>query len=148
MTTLQSLACQMSQAFESATRPGGEAFRKLKEDAPPWMIAVCRRAHDDAKLLPDDWRYAFIEEAVDALAAYEDIDDARGSLEPDLYTSDLTGWLHSLNCRVYYLDEALTDYGSFRDGFQLLAAAQMIEKEEVFQQVVAALTQLQESGDA
>jgi hypothetical protein len=139
-TTLQTLAQEMSLAFESATRPSsGETFRKLRDTAPEWMTTVCRLAHDGGKLLPDDWRYAFIELAVDALAEHEDTDDARGSLEPDIYTSDLTAWLHSRNSRVYFLGEALSEYGSFCDGFQLLATAQMIEKEEVFQQVVAAL---------
>lgn len=139
-TTLHALARQMSLAFESRTRPTtGETFRKLKDDAPEWMTTVCRKAHDDARILPDDWRYAFIEQAVDALAEHEDADEARSSLEPDIRTSDLTAWLHSLNGRVYYVGEALSEYGTFRDGFQLLAAAQMIEMEEVFQQVVAAL---------
>jgi hypothetical protein len=142
-TTIQALAAHMSQAFETAVRPtSGEKFRRLKDDAPGWMTTVCRKAHDDARILPDDWRYAFIEDAVDALAAYGDPDDARDSLEPDIYTSDLTAWLHSRNSRVYYLSEALTEYGPFRDGFQLLAATQMIEKEEVFQQVVDALAEV------
>ena len=139
-TTLHTLARQMSLAFESGTRTtSGETFRKLKDGSPEWMTTVCRKAHDDARLLPDDCRYAFIEQAVDALANHEDTDDARSSLEPDIYTNDLTAWLHSLNGRVYYVDQAIAEYGTFRDGFQLLAAAQMIEKEEVFQQVVAAL---------
>jgi hypothetical protein len=144
--TIQVLAQAMSKSFEGATRPSGEIFRKLKDGSPAWMTAVCRQAHDNAQLLPDDWRYAFIEEAVDALAQHEDLDAARDSLEPDVYTSELTGWLHSRNSRVYYLGEALTDYGSFRDGFQLLAAAQLCEKEEVFQQVLDALAGMPGDG--
>lgn len=137
--TLHTLARQMSQSFESGTRSTtGETFRRLKDDSPEWMTTVCRRAHDDARLLPDDWRYSFIEEVVDALAEHEDVDDARSRLEPDIYTHDLTAWLHSLIGRVYYLDEALTEFGGFSNGFQLLAAAQMLEKDEVFHQVVAA----------
>ncbi len=138
--TLHTLAKQMSLAFEGGTRASTrESFRTLKDDAPEWMTIVCRKAHDDARILPDDWRYGFIEEAVDALAEHEDTDEARRSLEPDIYTSDLTAWLHSLNGRVYYLDEAMTEFGGFSSGFQLLAAAQMLEKDEVFHQVVAAL---------
>jgi hypothetical protein len=138
--TIQTLAAEMSRAFETAVRPtSGEEFRKLKDDAPAWMTTVCRKAHDDAAMLPDDWRYVAIEQAVDALAGHDDADAARDSLEPDVYTSDLTGWLHSRNSRVYYLGEVMEEYGTFKDGFQLLAAAQMQEKEEVFQQVLAAL---------
>lgn len=142
-TTIQTLAREMSLAFESATRPGnGETFRKLRDTAPEWMTTVCRLAHDDGAMLPDDWRYVFIETAIDALAEHEDTEEALGRLEPDIYTSDLTAWLHSRDSRVYYLGDALSEYGSFRDGFQLLAAAQMIEKEEVFRQVVSALQSL------
>jgi len=138
--TIYTLAKEMSLAFESATRPGtGETFRKLRDGTPEWTTTVCRSAHDDGHMLPDDWRYVFIEQAVDALAEHEDTDEALGRLEPDIYTSDLTAWLHSQNSRVYYLGEAMNECGSFRDGFQLLATAQMIEKKEVFQQVVTAL---------
>ena len=137
--TLQSLAREMSLAFEGKTRSNGHDFRVLRDNSPEWMTTVCRQAHDEAKLLPDDWRYAFIEEAVDALAEHDDTDEALARLEPDIYTGELTAWLNSLNSRVYYLDEVLTEYGTIRDGFELLAAAQMIEKEEVFHQVVVAL---------
>jgi hypothetical protein len=147
--TIQSLAAEMSRAFEEAVRPAsGEAFRKLKDDAPGWMTTVCRKSHDDAAMLPDDHRYRFIEQAVDALAGHDDADEARTGLEPDCYTSDLTGWLHSLNSRVCYLDEAMAEYGTFTDGYQLLAAAQMLEKEEVFEQVVGALRDELASRDA
>ena len=37
-------------------------------------------------VFPDDWRYAFIEDSVDALAEHEDTDSARCSLAPDVYT--------------------------------------------------------------
>jgi WD40 repeat protein len=41
--------------------------------------------------------------------------------------------------RVCYIDDALREWGMPRDAFQLLAAAQLFEKEEVFQQVLDAL---------
>jgi hypothetical protein len=147
--TIQDLAAEMSRAFEGAVRPtSGEKFRKLKDDAPGWMTTVCRKAHDDAQMLPDDTRYEFIEQAVDALAEHEDADAARDSLEPDAYTSHLTGWLHSLNSRVYYVGEVMQEYGAFKDGFQLLAAAQMREKLETFDQVLSALQQELASRDS
>jgi hypothetical protein len=145
--TLQSLAEAMSQAFEGATRPAtGKTFRKVKDGSPAWMIAVCRQAHDGGEILPDDWRYAFIEKAVDALAQHEDLDAARDSLEPDVYTFELTAWLHSRCSRVYYLGEALAEWGRCLDGFRLLAAAQRLEMEEVFQQVLDALAGMAGDG--
>jgi hypothetical protein len=53
-------------------------------------------------------------------------------------TSVLTVCLNSRNSHIYCLREALVEYHPFRDGFQLMATAQMIEKNEVFQQVISA----------
>lgn len=139
--TIQTLAAEMAAAFEQAERSNGDTFRKLKDDAPDWMSEVCRKAHDNGEMWADDWRYVFIEQAVDALAGHADADAARDGLEPDAYTSQLTGWLDSRNSRVYYLGEVMEEYGSFKDGIQLLAVAQLREKEEVFGQVLDALQQ-------
>lgn len=138
-TTIQTLAAEMSRSFTFANRPNGEEFRKLEDDAPAWMTTVCRKAHDDANILPDDWRYEFIEQAVDALAEHEDTDDALDALNADVYTHELTGWLHSRTNRVFYLNEVLAEYGTMKDGLLLLSAAQVDEKHEVFHQVLAAL---------
>ncbi len=65
-----------------------------------------------------------------------DMDSVRDSIfeeiDPDCYTSRLTEWLNSRNSRVFYLTEALENFGEFKDGFQLLGAAQQIEMEEVY----------------
>jgi hypothetical protein len=46
----------MSLAFEGVIRANsGEAFRRLSSSSPEWMTNVCRLAHDDSNLLPDDW---------------------------------------------------------------------------------------------
>lgn len=141
--TIQTLAAEMSQAFETAVRPtSGEKFRTLKDDAPAWMTIVCHMAHDNANILPDDWRYQFIVQAVDALADHEDSDEARNSLKPDIYTSELTGWLHSLCSRVHYLGKAFDECGTFPGSVKLLAAAQLQEKHETFQQVLHALQEV------
>lgn len=134
---IQDYAKQMSQAFEGRTRVSGESFRILKDDAPQWMIDVIRTAHDSARMLPDDWRYAFIEEVCDELAEASDVDDIQ--LEPDIYTHDLTAWLHSRADRLGYITEALEEGLDFKDGFKLLAYAQLREKEEVLSSVREAL---------
>lgn len=43
--------------------------------------------------MPDDWRYQFIVDSLDALSEESDPDD----IQPggDIYTHDLTGWIHS-----------------------------------------------------
>lgn len=138
--TIQTLAKEMSQAFEGATRVNGESFRKLKEGSPEWMNEVSHAAHAD--MMPEDWRYVFIEEACDALADADNIDEVE--LEADIYTNDLTAWLHSRADRVYRLTEALEEGIDFKDGFKLLSYAQYLEKREVLDAVKEALRALVE----
>jgi hypothetical protein len=65
--------------------------------------------------------------------AIKAIEEMESYTEADIYTNNLTQWLNSNNNRVYYLGEALgMGYGERKDGFELLAGAQMIEKEEVY----------------
>ncbi|MCK4300023.1 MAG: hypothetical protein KAX80_10850, partial [Planctomycetes bacterium] len=75
-------------------------------------------------------------------------EELRAELEADAYTSGLTAWLHSSNYRVGYLSEALEAYGSDLDGFQVLALAQVQEKQEVFDKVLEYLRGLVVSVEA
>jgi hypothetical protein len=147
MKTLQDFAREFSRAFESGKRDSGAVFRKLKDDAPSWAQGVCRDAHDSARMMPDDLRYEMIEQAADALAEFDDVDEARDSLEPDVYTNDLIAWLASRNDRICYVDDARRDYGDGGTTEQMIAAGQLAEKHEVFDSVHAALTELVESQD-
>ena len=62
--------------------------------------------------------------------------------EPDCYTSQLTGWLHSSAHNVYYLEEAMES--GVKDGFQLLSMAQGRAKEEIVYAVISAIKELVE----
>lgn len=129
--TIQSLAGELSQAFEHDKRNDGQEFAKLKDGSPQWMTDVIRACHGDK--LPDDTVYEFVERCADALADYDgEPSDAITEIEPDPYTNDLTGWLHARNDHVYYLSEALEEFGGdIRDGFQLLAIAQQKQIQEI-----------------
>ena len=141
MKTLKDFAHEMSRAFVGDKRNDGTEFRKLRDGSPEWMKDVCFKAHGD--MMPDDHRYEMIEEACDALADHDDEDEARDSLEADVYTSELTAWLHSRVDRTGYVDEALEEYGGEVKGISdAIALGQMKEKEEVFGLVVEALTEL------
>lgn len=141
--TTQDRAREMYNAFETAKRASGEEYQRLKEDAPQWMKDVCREAHQDGSaggMLPDDYRYAFIVECLGAIAGAEDVDEAQDSLEADIYTSELTGWLHSHNARHGYCDDAIAEWGiEVKDTISLLQLGQLQEKREVFGLLVRAL---------
>ena len=152
MSTIKQLAEQMSQAFEGRTRDNGAEFRALKDRSPEWMTTVCRKAHGD--MMPDDWRYEFIENAVDKIAeadddaSDDDISELEYELEADVYTSDLTGWLHSRADRLGWLDDAKEECGGgFDSAFNLLSAGQLMEKQEVFRLVLDSLRELASDED-
>ena len=139
-TRIQILAAQFQAAFITDTREDGTRFLKCKDTDNEALTQLIYDAHGD--MLPDDHRYEFIHDALIALADYDDPEEAIEAIEPDIYTSDLTAWLHSRNDRMHYLTYAQQEFGPFEDGFKLLAAAQQMEKTEVFQSVLQSLRDL------
>ncbi len=126
--------------FEKANRTNGVEFWKVKDGAPQWVTDLCFASHSDGAMLPDDWRYVFIVEALVALE--EEIE-----LEPDIYTSELTAWLASNVNRVGYVDDARDEWGGdLKSIFDELQLGQLTEKREVFDQVTAFLEALIEEG--
>ena len=47
-----------------------------QKDAPQWFTDLCHYAHGD--MLPDDWRYEFIQDALNALENDDDDENERG----------------------------------------------------------------------
>lgn len=90
----------------------------------------------------DDYHYRWLDHYMDEFAYALGTDgpldleslheELIGNIEADVYTSDITEWLNSINSRVYYLTEALEDF-DIKDGFQLISYAQYLEIREVYQ---------------
>ncbi len=114
----------------------------LMDETPAWIKAVCQEAHGD--LLPDDWRYEFIKEAIHLIAdASEDdiLEDLHDRMEADIYNNELLKWVGSNLNRISYCDDAKETYGgggdlSFMD---LISIGQLWEKHEVFHLVLNGL---------
>src|SRR5688572_12411504 len=126
MATIQHLAKEAYDWLETGTREvdGIGKITVLRSGHPQWVTDLCRSAHDNGAYLPDDWRFDFIRCALSAICDYDDIGEAQDSAcEPDVYTSELTAWLHSSNVRTAYLSEAMDEFGA-SDGDHLLAQAQ------------------------
>lgn len=109
------------------------------EKSEPWITDVCREAHDNGNIFPDDFRYAFIVEALSAICDHDDIDQARESIEADIYNNELTAWLASRLDRSSYCDQAKDEFGVNSDIIANLSFGQLLEKWEVFDQVYSAL---------
>ena len=144
--TVQELAEELNSNLTTKERTNGDKYVCMKEEI-EWQKEIVFAAHAD--MLPDDWKYRFIEKAACALAESEagNEEESIDEIEPDVYTSDLTAWLHSHNGRVYYLTEALEEFDS-KDGFQALSIAQQLEIREVAHAVLDGLRQYAESLEA
>lgn len=144
MKTVQEIANEASRWFITTKRDSGEEFTKTKDGRPQWLTDLIFTAHGD--MGPDDWKYDFISKSLDVIANSSDDDLECPTIEADVYTSDLTRWLHSRADRVYYLTEALEEYG-MKDGFEALQMAELKEIEEVYYSVLASLQKLVEDQD-
>ena len=147
IATIEELARELSRALERTKRtsgehePGLDHYVRLKDGSPHWMTEVCHAAHGDT--LPDDWRYEFIEDATDALAeSGGDLDAAQEALDESdhyVYTSQLTGWLHSSNVRLGYVEDASEEFGGDLDTAQALGLGIRVEQRETLRRVYRAL---------
>jgi len=143
------LAAEMSENFETKTRDDGKEFVCLKDGAPDWMKDnVIFPVHGDKG--PDDTVYRFVQMAVDTISecdddmTKDDIQDRLFEIETDIYTSDLTAWLNARTDHIYYLTQALDEFG-ITDGFQALGVAQKIQIDEITGAVFQALMSIAEN---
>jgi hypothetical protein len=135
-----------SYAFGFTRKMRGDKYITVFEDnVPKELRDSVHKAHSDR--MPSDWIYEKYSSILDALTNYEiesmdDIEENRAEIVDglvDVYTSDLTAWLHADNRNVYYLTEAQEEYGAESDGFKLLAMAQYKAIDDVFSEVVELL---------
>lgn len=142
-TSIQTLATEVRAMFHESTRTDGTKYWTYDHSPDrQWIQDMCLAAHGD--MSPDDWRYAFIVEALDALSENEDSDDV--DLEADIYTHELTAWLGSRADRYAYCDQWIEDTGGeFGGTIALLSAGQYTEKREVLDSIRASLSDRAES---
>jgi len=122
----------LAQYFTTGKRDNDEIYYFLNDEAPQVLHDAIHEAHGD--MLPDDFIYSLCYDICCAFEEHEEVTsetayDVMESLEPSIYTADLTKWLASNNMRIDYLNEAIEIY-NITDGFQLLATAQMCEINE------------------
>jgi hypothetical protein len=145
--SIQTLARTAINNMVQKTRDDGSKFFCFKDDAPDWMTDLSRAAHDGGNVSPNDWHYQFIFEALDALANQDDVDDARLSIEADIYISDLTDWLGSQNSRYSYVDQAIEEMGKGDSVIQDLQNGQLLEKLEVFEAIAGFLNEMADNEE-
>jgi len=139
------LAGEALSYFEYRTRHNGAKYWALEDNAPEWVKNLVWMAHNKGEILPEDARYLFIIESLEALA--ENPEEPESLLEPEAYTSQLLAWLEAYpSYRMGLVDEAVSEFG-WNGLFEALQAGQLKEKEEVLGIVRAFLEKKIEEGE-
>lgn len=112
----------------------------LRDGSPEWMTDVILSSSTTSL----DTAYDFANRIVSAFAENDDPEDAIYEIEPDIYTHDLTEWLGADVAHVCYLNDILME-SEVKDGFQLLAAAQARQIDEVAHAMLDELNSLVET---
>jgi len=121
-------AKEASQWFTIVTRnTTGEKVIALEGNYPEWVFNMVYDCHDNRPL--NDWIYETVREVLGEIVEYDgDEDDARSSIEADVYDSDLADWARDF---PEYVNGVMGEVNS-RDYFDTLRYAQYDHKQEIF----------------
>lgn len=160
-TDVQNVAREAARCFETARRATGDTatgpredgdeYVRVRDGSPEWVTELVRAGHQDGSdggMLPEDYRYRFVREAVDAIAeADDDADLYEIGVEyaddlPDA-THELTSWLGSMASRYGYVDESISENGvhTGEGVLDLIRRGMAAERSEVYDRVLGFLTE-------
>ena len=141
--TVQELAKMARCAFSLETRTDGSKYWTHGHGAPDWLYQLTQEAHGGTGpggMFPEDYRYAFIVEALDALEEAEDPDEARDGYEFEHRNYSLALWLGSHGHRFSYCDDWAEERGQpEEDTYTRLAGGHLQERLEVLDLVRGSL---------
>lgn len=149
MKTMENRYKELYGMFETRKRDGGSSFVALRDSAPEWAHDFVREAHG-VDMLPDDYRYRWIRDALGALADNPDSDPQELAFEfadaIDVYISDRIAWLGSNLQRATYCAQAQEEglAPDKADVVTLIGLGQYQERWEIFFNVVRAVEALNE----
>ena len=143
VATIQDLAREASEWFETRQRDNGDTFFTLKDGRPDWVQDLVHAAHGE-DFLPDDYRYRWTYGALEFIADADGdpLDDVGefADLAVDTYTSERFAWLASNLQRAGYVDEAVEELGRPDGGIvEMIGLGQYAEASEVYGLVCRAL---------
>lgn len=124
-----------------------DGYFYLRHDiCPEWVENLVKAAHGD--MFPDDYKYKFVVDALEALADSDDTENAEEIMRDgvDIYTSRLFHWVQSHTDRLATANAHGQEFESDTvEGF--LTGGQYMERDEVFSLVLYTLENLVEGGN-
>lgn len=135
--TLPDAAGEAAFFLRFGTRPDGGEYVHTKDGTPEWVTEMIRKAHG-GDMLPDDYVYSTVREALDWIIDGGTEDNAEEFADmTDVYNSDLMAWLGSHAGRTSYVDEAVEEFGWPKDGImQAVMMGQYMERREILGHVL------------
>lgn len=143
-TDERTYAREAARYFVGKSREDGSEFTTLRDDRPDWVQQLVYDSHDG--MLPDDWRYECIYQAVCFVRDCEDWDDRADEFANDMIdtnSADLIDWLGSHSSRAGWVQEARDEFGDAgSDIWDEIARGQLYEARDVFALVTRGLGEL------
>ncbi len=140
--TIQDLARQYADLFVTKERDNRDKFLCVEDHSNIPLMELIRNAHDE--MMPDDYKYQFIHEALEGIAESDDTDDI--GIEADIYNSDLLKWVSSNLTRASYVDRAIAEIDGYDNLWQALSNGQYLERYEILHSVISSLESIIEKG--
>jgi hypothetical protein len=151
--TFASIASDAAAFFTTKRRDEADEtsqFVSLTGDVPEWLREMVYRAHGD--MLPDDYRYAMVDSALDLIATLDDdvtettLDEIGSEFadnEVSVYNRDRLDWLSSSLTRAAFVDEAAEEglIAPDADTFTRIGVGWYTEAEQVWSTVVQCLVE-------
>ena len=128
------------------SRMPDEYFYIRKDDAPEWVTQLVKEVHGE--MFPDDYKYKFVVDALEALEDADDIDTAEEIMREriDIYTYKLMHWVQSHTDRLAMANEHGKEFEA--DTIEaFLTGGQFNERWDVFSLVLSTLETLVEGGE-
>ena len=136
---VQSLASVARDSFTTTTGDDGSVRVRLDlATAPEWVRDLVCQAHGG--MFPDDYKYRFALDALNAFNAFGLADPDAAHVEADTDPGDLTAWADSHSDRAEYCDTYMhLTKSRYTDLAQVLRCGQYTERAEVLEIVRRAL---------
>lgn len=98
----------------------GSQYVRAKDNDDELAESLAWDVHEQGKMLPDDYRYQFMMDSLEAFAKHDSIEDAWEYLDScvAVYTRKLLEWVESDLSRLSWVDEAVEN-----NGYESLARA-------------------------
>ena len=134
------------QYFTRDTRNDKTEFWATTNDAPGWVKDLCYAAHKVDDVLPNDFIYEYIVDALDLIAEadgaerYSEIEEDIFSIEGDIYNADLLRWVASNLTFSAYVDQAIEEYG-IKGHFEVLQLGNALHKQAIAARVLQSIDQ-------